>query len=214
MSDKSIQKNDEFIIGPDEPTVLVHEKHITYQGFFRMEKYRLQHRLYNGAMSPLMSRELFERGHAVAVLPYDPVRDEVVLLEQFRIGALEMAGGPWLVEIVAGMIEEGESIEEVAHREAQEEAGCTLQHIEFICDYLVSPGGTSERISLYCGQVDSGNVGGVYGLDEEHEDIRVYTLPYEEAWAWVQSGRINSASPIIALQWLTMNRERLRKYWK
>ena len=100
---------DEHRIGPEAPTVEVLEQRVAYQGFFRMENYRLRHRLYGGEMSPVIVRELFERGHAVAVLPYDPRHDEVVLLEQFRIGALEAPGGPWLVEIIAGMIEEGES---------------------------------------------------------------------------------------------------------
>lgn len=198
-------------IGPGEPTVEILEKEVAFQGFFRLETYRLRHRLFNGEMSPIIRRELFERGHAAAVLPYDPVRDEVVLLEQFRIGALEAEGGPWLVEVVAGIIEENESTEQVIRREAMEEAGCTLLEIEHICDYLVSPGGTSESITLYCGIVDAEGVGGIHGLDNETEDIRVEAVPFDEAWQWVEQGTINSASPIIALQWLAMHRHRLRK---
>lgn len=197
--------------GPMQPDVEILERRVTYQGFFRMEKFRLRHRLFSGEMSEPLSRELFERGHAAAALLYDAQRDEVVLLEQFRIGALEAPGGPWLVEIVAGVIDRDESPEQVVRREAVEEAGCQVEALEFICDYLVSPGGTSERISLYCGRVDSSRAGGIHGLAEEDEDIRVSAVPFTEAWQWLEQGTINSASPIIALQWLRMNRERLRQ---
>ncbi len=200
--------------GPQQPTVEIVERRTCYQGFFRMEHFRLRHRLYSGEMSPLMSRELFERGHAAAVLPYDPALDRVVLLEQFRIGALADPNGPWLLEIVAGMIEPGESATDVIEREMQEESGCGLRALEPICEYLVSPGGTSERISLYCGWVDARNAGGIHGLAEEGEDIRVSTVSFAEAMALLRQGRINSASPIIALQWLELNRERLRREWR
>lgn len=199
--------------GPFDARVEVNDRQECYRGFFRMEKYRLRHRLYNGQMSSEIERELFERGHAAAVLLYDPFRDEVVVLEQFRIGALEVEGGPWLLEIVAGMIEPGETAEAVIRRESEEEAGCTVGELEFICDYLVSPGGTSERIALYCGRVDASGVGGVHGLDEEDEDILVRAVPFDEAWQWLQTGQINSASPIIALQWLFMHRVALRQRW-
>lgn len=200
--------------GPEHATVEVVEQQVCYQGFFRMEHYRLRHRLYDGGMSRLLSRELFERGHAAAVLPYDPVLDRVVLLEQFRIGALTMPGGPWLLEIVAGIIEADETPEDVVRREIQEESGCALLALEPICDYLVSPGGTSERISLFCGRVDASAAGGIHGLAEEGEDIRVGAVSFDEALALLHAGRINSASPIIALQWLQLNRERLRRQWR
>lgn len=199
--------------GPAEPTVEIVEQRLCYQGFFRMEHYRLRHRRYDGGMSPVLSRELFERGHAAAVLPYDPVLDRIVLLEQFRIGALHAPGGPWLLEIVAGIIENGETAPVVVERELLEEAGCALLALEPICEYLVSPGGTSERISLYCGRVDATDVGGIHGLAAEGEDIRVMTVSFDEAMALLDCGRINSASPIIALQWLQRNRPRLRQAW-
>ncbi|HEY0635764.1 MAG TPA: ADP-ribose diphosphatase [Gammaproteobacteria bacterium] len=199
--------------GPEQPDVEILERRVTHQGFFRMEKFRLRHRLFCGAMSEPISRELFERGHAAALLLYDPWRDTVVLLEQFRIGALDIPGGPWLVEIVAGVIDKDETPEQVARREAVEEAGCAVQEMEFICEYLVSPGGTSERISLYCGCVDSRGVGGIHGLAEEAEDIRVSVVPFSLVWQWLEQGTINSASPIIALQWLCMHRESLRQRW-
>ncbi len=189
------------------------DKSIAYSGFFRMEKYRLRHQLFAGGWSPEISRECLERGHAVAVLPYDPDRDQVVMLEQFRIGALEAPDGPWLLEIVAGIIGPGESKLDVARREAMEEAGCELLDIVPIGEYLVSPGGTSENITLYCGRVDAAGIGGVHGLAEEHEDIRVQVLPTHAAMSLLHGGRILSATPLIALQWLALNREPLRARW-
>lgn len=197
-----------------EPQFEILEQTTGYAGFFRLMRYRLRHRLFNGDWSPVLTRELFERGHAAAVLPYDPVLDQVVLTEQFRIGALEAPHGPWLLEIVAGIIEPGETPEEVIRREAVEETGCPVTDVIPICEYLVSPGGTSERISLYCGKVDASAAGGVHGLAEEGEDIRVTAVSAEAAIAQMQEGKILSAAPIIALQWLMLNRESLRSRWR
>jgi len=182
---------------------------VLYQGFFSLERLRLRFQRFDGGWSPELDREMFERGHAVAVLPYDPQRDEVVLIEQFRPGALEAPGGPWMTEIVAGMIEQGEAPDEVAHREADEESGLVLDRIIPITRYWVSPGGTTESIHLYLGVVDASEAGGHHGLEHEHEDIRVHVVSLDEAMARVEQGLICSAAPIIALQWLSLNRERL-----
>lgn len=189
------------------------EKEEVFRGFFRMFRYRLRHSLFAGGMSPDITRELFERGHSAAVLLYDPVEDAVVLVEQFRVGALDHPGGPWLFEPVAGILEPGHSAEETVRREALEEADAELGELEHICDYMVSPGGTSERVSLFCGRVGVHGLGGIHGVDDEHEDIRVHVVPYEEAVALLQNGTLNSAMPIIAMQWLMLNRERLQDLW-
>jgi len=189
-------------------------KTVGYDGFFRMEKYRLRHELFQGGWSPDITRECLERGHAVAVLLYDPDHDQVVLLEQFRVGALDFPGGPWLLEIVAGIMDDpDESAEEVARRETVEEADCELLELLPICHYLVSPGGTSESITLFCGRVDATGVSGLRGLPEEHEDIRLHVVSRGEALELLYAGRINSAAPIIALQWLELNRPRLLEHW-
>lgn len=188
-------------------------KETVYQGFFRLDRYRLRHSLFGGGESKVLVRELFERGHAVGVLPYDPVRDEVVLVEQFRVGALEEPDGPWLLEIVAGMIEPGEQPQEVAHREAAEEAGCVLQELVPVARYYSSPGGSSERVTVFCARGSTEGLGGIHGEPSEGEDIRVVVLPFAEAFALVENGRIKAALPIIALQWLALNRERLRREW-
>lgn len=193
--------------------VEIESREVCHDGVFRLERYRLRHALFRGGMSAPLTRELFERGHAVAVLPYDPHADAVVLIEQFRVGALARAGGPWLVEIVAGVIDGDEAPEAVARREAVEEAGLQLGRLEEICRFYVSPGGTSESIHLYCGEVDVSGAGGVHGLAEEGEDIRVFSESADAALARVAGGGIDSASPLIALQWLALNRARLRRDW-
>ncbi|NJN48001.1 MAG: NUDIX domain-containing protein [Candidatus Competibacteraceae bacterium] len=184
-----------------------------YEGFFKLEVLRLQHELFAGGWSPPIIRECLERGHAVAVLPYDPLRDEVVLIEQFRIGALHTPSGPWLLEVVAGIIKPGEARLDVARRETQEEIGCELLDSVPICEYLVSPGGTSENIALYCGWIDASQAGGIHGLAEEHEDIRAQVLPRQEALQLLRSGQIISATPLIALQWLETHYLDLQTRW-
>jgi len=136
-----------------------------------------------------------------------------VLIEQFRIGALVAGISPWLIEVVAGIVEEGEAPEEVARRETREEAGLEIQALMPMCRYLVSPGGSSESVRLYCGRVDSRGAGGIHGLAEEHEDIRVDRLPYGEAMRLLEEGRVTNSVSLIALQWLALHRERVRAAW-
>ncbi len=181
-----------------------------YRGFFNLTRLKLRHTLFQGGWSGILERELFHRGRAVAVLPYDPETDRVVLIEQFRVGALGVNETPWLLEIVAGAIEEGETPEAVAHRETREEAGCAIHELIRIGEFFPTPGGCSEKITLFCGIVDAGGVGGVHGLAEEHEDILASAVGFDEAMAWIEQGRIDSAVPIIGLQWLALNRARLR----
>jgi len=190
------------------------KQEVAYKGFFRLEKYRLQHTLFQGGWSEEISRELFMRGNCVAVLLYDPDRDEVVLIEQFRAGAVLNPDRAWLVEIVAGAIEEGETAKEVAYRESVEEAGCEIEQLMLINEFYTTPGGSSERISLFCGKVDTRDIGGVHGLDDEHEDILVTVESFKKACKMLESGEIESAIAIIAIQWLYINRDTLRVKWK
>ncbi|GAA3569322.1 MAG: NUDIX domain-containing protein [Pseudomonadales bacterium] len=193
--------------------VTVDRRETVYQGFFRMDKLWLSHPRFDGGRMPQFTRELFLRGDATCVLPYDPQRDEVVLLEQFRAGVIGRDQSPWLLELVAGMNEVGETPEQVAQREGDEEAGLSFQTLEKICEYLVSPGGTDEMIHLFCGRVDASRAGGLHGIAAEHEDIRVHVVPVVEALAMVADGRINNAAAIIGLQWLQLNHQRLREAW-
>lgn len=184
-----------------------------YNGFFQIVLYRFRHRLFAGGWSEEIRREIFERGHAVGVLPYDPAADAVVLIEQFRIGAYAAGLDPWLIEVVAGIVEPGESWEEVARREAREEAGLILADLTPMCRYIVSPGGSTETVRLFCGRVDSRGAGGIHGLSEEHEDIKADVVPFADAMRWLEEGRITNAITLIALQWLALHRERLRAAW-
>jgi ADP-ribose pyrophosphatase len=181
-----------------------------YQGFFSLKKVELKHTLFDGGWSKPITRELFQRGNCVAVLLYDPIRDEVVIIEQFRIGAVQLGEKAWLLEIVAGAIETGETAEEVAYRESIEEAGCEIQELVKINDFFTSPGGTSELLTLFYGRVDATNVGGIHGLDDEDEDISVTTMKFADVYQLLLDGQILSAIPIIAIQWLYINRDKLR----
>ncbi|EPS6959099.1 TPA: ADP-ribose diphosphatase [Klebsiella aerogenes] len=185
-----------------------------YRGFFSLDLYRFRHRLFNGGMSGEVTREIFERGHAAVLLPFDPVRDEVVLVEQIRIAAYDTSESPWLLEMVAGMIEEGETVEDVARREALEEAGLEVGRTKPILSYLASPGGTSERLSILVGEVDASTAKGIHGLAEENEDIRVHVVSREQAYRWVEEGKIDNAASVIALQWLQLHYHSLRNEWK
>lgn len=185
-----------------------------YKGFFALKKYHFTHTLFAGGQSEVVSREVFERGHAVAVLPYDPYLDEVVLLEQVRFPAMETTDSPWLVEVVAGIIEPGESLEDVCHREAQEEAGISLTNLSKVSSYLASPGACTERIHLYLAQVDATSAKGVHGLDNEAEDIRVMRVSLTTAKEWLEQGIIDNSTAIIALQYLLLNKEKVLSDWK
>ncbi|MBE3535053.1 MULTISPECIES: ADP-ribose diphosphatase [Enterobacter] len=185
-----------------------------YSGFFSMDLYRFRHRLFNGEMSGEIRREIFERGHAAVLLPFDSVRDEVVLVEQIRIAAYDTSESPWLLEMVAGMIEEGESVEDVARREALEEAGLVVGRTKPVLSYLASPGGTSERLSIMVGEVDATTAEGIHGLADENEDIRVHVVSREQAYQWVEEGKIDNAASVIALQWLQLHYQTLRNEWK
>ncbi|MEH6564968.1 MAG: NUDIX domain-containing protein [Halopseudomonas sp.] len=176
-----------------------------FKGFYRLDVLTLRHRLFNGGWGPALRRELFVRHDAVCVLPYDPWLDQLVLIEQLRVGAIDKSERPWMLELVAGLIDKDEAPEEVAHREAAEEAGLALLSLTPITQYYPSPGGSDERVHLYLAVVDSRGAGGIHGLEEEGEDIRVSLWSRANAIAALASGRIDNAATIIALQWLALN---------
>lgn len=200
-----------FTPGTDDVEIITRET--CFKGFYKLDRLQLRHRQFSGAMGPQLSRELFVRHDAVCVLPYDPQRDCVVLIEQFRVGALGKVANPWLIELVAGLIDKDEQPEEVAHREAVEEADLNLGALWPITRYFPSPGGSDEHVHLFLGRCDSQGAGGVHGLVEEGEDIRVHVWPLEDALQAIRDGRINNAASIIALQWLALNRTEVRGLW-
>ena len=184
-----------------------------YQGFFKLNEYHLSHQLFSKKQSHEFTREVFERGDAVVVMLYDKVQDKLLLLEQFRAGALRTADTPWMLEFVAGMFDDNESPIDVAIRESKEEANITLfpESIKPIMKYLSSPGGTSECIYLYWAHFDSDEVspGSVFGLDDENEDILLHLISRNDALALLNDGKISNAATIIGLQWLSMNYQNL-----
>jgi ADP-ribose pyrophosphatase len=190
------------------------DKQESFRGWFRLNTYRLRHRLHAGGWGKPIHRELLERGHAVAVLPYDPVHDTVVLIEQFRVGAYVGGDPAWLIEAVAGIVEPDETPEDVARREAIEEANCVLTDLAFAGKHYVSPGGTSEHCHVFIGRCDSTGLGGVHGLADEGEDIRVFVAPFAEAKAMREAGRILAGPAVIALLWLELQRDELRRRWR
>lgn len=199
---------------PIEEKVELVDRVIAFQGYFRVGRYSFRHSLYQGGQSPVIVREVFERGHAAAVLPYDPVRDEVVLIRQFRAGSYVAGLHPWGWETVAGIIEEGEAPESVVRREAVEEAGLAIGDLIPMYNVIASPGAMSETCALYLGRVDAAAAGGVFGLEIEGEDILVKVVPFAEARAMLDSGGIDNAAAVIALQWLALHRADVRARWR
>ena len=193
--------------------VAVLEQAVAFAGFFKIVRYRLRHEQFAGGMGPELVREVLERGHAVAVLPFDPVRDQVVLIEQFRTGALGVVADPWLLEPVAGIIEPGERAPDVARREAAEEAGLELLELVPACTYFASPGGSTETCQVFIGRVDARNAGGIFGLPDEGEDIKVHVVALDQALAFLAENRIHAVSTIVALQWLALHRAELAERW-
>lgn len=194
--------------------VKVIKKTPLHQGFFKTTLYHLQHRLFAGGWSVEIEREVMDRGHAVVVLPYDVERDQIVMLEQFRVGALATSKSPWLIELVAGMTEPGEAVEDVARRELAEEAGLKADQLSFAMSYLSSPGGLTERIYIYIAQVDASTASDFGGLAIEHEDIRVQAVPRMEVMQLLDDGIIDNAATVIALQYLALHRQRLLDAWQ
>lgn len=194
--------------------ITIENTQTAFSGFFRVMRYRLRHRLFGGGWSNTIERELFVRGDSVAVLLYDPERDCVALAQQFRIGCLDNPAGAWVWEVVAGMVKPDESPVEVALREVLEETGLSLQahQLETITSYYSSPGGTDEHLYLYCALCHlPASVEGTYGLVEEGEDIRIRIFATTTVFDAMLAGTINNAATIIALQWLQINRDKLRQ---
>ena len=206
MSEFSLQ------FGASDVDILASEP--SYAGYFSLRKLTLRHRQFAGGWSQPFTRELFDRGDAVAVLPWNPVTDELIMIEQFRIGALRDQDSPWMLELVAGIVEPGESDLAVVHREAAEEAACVMDKVKPIAMFYPSAGACSEQIRLFIGRVTSAGVGQIHGLDDEMEDILVHAIPRQTAIAMLDAGQINNGHTLIALQWLARFGDALREAWR
>jgi len=195
-------------------TAEIVRQEVAFQGYFKVVRYFFRHTLHKGGMSGEISREVFERGQAGGVLMYDPGRDEVVLIRQFRAGAYVAGRHPWTWEVVAGIIEEKETAEIMIRRETVEEAGIKVGELIPIQNVMLTPGACSEACQIFLGRIDSSEAGGVFGLAEEHEDILVKVMPFADAYAMVERNEVDNAVGVIALQWLALHRDEVRKRWR
>ena len=191
--------------------VSVESTDILSDGFLQVINYGLRHKTFVGPQSQLVHREVCVRSAAAAVLPYDQNQDTLVLIEQFRCGVMAAGDAPWILEVVAGILEQNETPEEVAQREAFEESGCVIEQLIPVASYYTTPGSFSEKIYLFCGLTTLKNSGGLYGLAHEGEDIKAHVVSASKALAMLDDGDINNATTIIVLQWLREYRRRLFK---
>lgn len=193
--------------------VAIEDEQTVYRGYFHVRKFRLRHPLFRGGESAVISRELFCRGSSVGVLPYDPASDRVGLVKQFRIGCLDNEHSPWVWELIAGVNDKNESTAQVAVREVREESGIAIDEscLVPVCHYFSSPGGSDERLQVYCALVALPETESVHGVADEAEDILFKTFDYRQAFSAMLDGTINNAATIIALQWLQLNRQRLQE---
>ena len=186
------------------------ERETLFSGFFRLDRIRLQHRTFNGGMSPAIERELFVKAGAAAAIAYDPEHDLIGLVEQFRIGMYDLEEDPWSLEGVAGMVEEDEEPESLIRRELLEEAGLEDATLEYITRFYPTPGSCNEATHLYCALCNLQGKGGIYGLSEEGEDIFFHVFPAESVFDTMLQSRCCNAATLIGLLWLQLNRPRLQ----
>lgn len=194
--------------GLNDVEILQRER--VFDGFLKMDRLRLRHKLFDGGWGPELTRELLSRGPAVAAVLYDPVNDLIGLVEQFRVGCLDEPSGPWALEVVAGILDCGGTPEQAIRRELLEEADISPRELRYICDYLSSPGGCDEKLYLFCAIADLSQAGGIHGLETENEDIRLCIHPAAEVFANLYSGSMNNAATLICLQWLQLHQGSLK----
>ena len=195
--------------GKDDVEIL--ETETCYDGFLRIDRMRLKCRLFEGGWSKEFYREVLLRTPGAGVLLYDCQLDKVLLVEQFRIGCIDdQRNGPWALELVAGLLEPAETPAEVAIREVHEETGLQVEGLLPVCEYYNSPGGSAEKLTVFCAGFAAAKAGGIFGVASESENIRTVILSRVEAMEAIASGRINNAMSIIALQWLQLNLESTR----
>jgi ADP-ribose pyrophosphatase len=186
----------------------IEKEETVYDGFFTMKRFTLKHKLFEGGSTESITRENLLQGEAVAVILYDPNEDVILLGKQFRVGTMREPS-PWLLEVVAGRFEEGETPDEVAIRESEEEMQADIKKLIHLFDFYSSPGATDEKVYYYCGIVDSRNMKRVCGLKEENEDISVDLYKLDDAIQMVKENKIQDGIAIVGIQWLALNRDEL-----
>ncbi len=184
----------------------------SFTGFFNAEEVRASHPRFDGGTNGPLVRSVFRVADAVTLLPYDPVRDRILLVQQFRFGAYAHGdANPWLLEPIAGLIDAGETAETAARREAQEEANLDVGELHFVGRYYPSPGGVAQVLFSYVGIADlPDEMAGLGGHEDENEDILSHVVPYDLALRMLAEGDMSDAAQIVSMQYLMLNRERLR----
>ena len=199
---------------PTHPDVEILNVETGFTGHLGVDIVRFRHRLFAGGWSGERVWDVIRRGAAAAVLLYDPERDSVVLIEQFRVASLFAGRSPWQIEAVAGLVDTDETPAEVARRETREEANLDpLGPLLPIQIMMPAAGSLDEAVYLYCGRVDSRGAAGIHGLAAEQEDIRVVVKTVPEIEVMLDSGQIENAHTLICLYWLLRHRDRLRREW-
>jgi ADP-ribose pyrophosphatase len=201
------------------PDTLIDSQERVWDGRFPLDVVRFRRRRFDGGLSGLRTWELWRRGRAAAVLPYDPDSDQVVLIEQFRLPALAAGVDPVLVELPAGLCDAGESAEQTARREMLEEMALPVTTLHPIGNFLLTPGGADELCALYLGRVvappgDAEGIVGYAGLADENEDIRARVWSVPRAIEAALEGRFTNSVTTIGLLWLAARHEAMRVAWR
>ena len=199
---------------PAHPDARIVSIDTPFARFLHVDVVRFRHKLFSGEWRGEREYDVLRRGEAVAIILYDPERDSVVLVEQFRLPALYAGLSPWQIEPVAGLVETDESYEAVARRESEEEAGIApVGELVPIQRYMPSPGDSDEAVMLFCGRVDASGAAGIHGLAEENEDIRVVVKSVAELERMLEAGEIETGHTLLCCYWLLRHRDRLRRDW-
>ncbi len=186
--------------------VSIESRENLFRGFIQVEKVTIKHRLFNKSnYSSSIHRELIHRPEAAGVLLYDNQQRRFVLIEQFRIGALNDTVSPWQLEVIAGVLDGDETPETCIRRESLEEAGCEVHDLQHLFTFYPSAGACSEIFHLYVANVELPTSGGVFGMPDEGEDIQLHLFDYSDAPLLLKNGRLRNAPVIMALQWLTQH---------
>ena len=179
---------------------IINKKNL-YSGFFSLNKYEFTHKKHDGEWTSTLDREIFSGAHVSTLLPYDPIKKEIILIQQFRAGVLSRYDEDYLLEIVAGIIDEGENPEETAMRECFEETGCEVKKIHPIQSYFPAPGSYESYYHLYLGEIQAFDGERIKGLEKENEDILVKSFKIDEVRQMLKEKKITNGLTLIALQW-------------
>ena len=196
----------------DDVDVEVEAVERAYAGFLSIDQYQLRVPRFDNSLATI-KRELLERGTAVCILPYDPKTDRVLLIRQFLVGSYVAGRAPRPLQVIAGVVDDGEDDEGAARREAVEEAACQVRRVIRAQAFLPTPGGSSERIIAFVGEADLDQAGGVHGAVDEDEDIRVEVFDAAEAIARLDAGHIESGPAVVVLSWFARHHEGIRRGW-